>query len=528
MHYARWRIICTKKRMLPRHRHYHRKVIILILVFLVLRFITAATVELGNDESYYWLYSRDLQWNYFDHPPMVALWVKLFTLGGLLEHYEVFIRAGSLLGCAMSTWLLYRAVSIIHDERAGWFAACLFNASLYAGMLAGILIMPDSPQLLFWTFCLLQIAKLINNDRRWLTWLLFGLSAGLCIMSKIHGVFIWTGLALFILFKKREWLRLPQLYVSLVLSLLITSPILFWNLRHDFMTWRFHSARMDITAEAVEAKDGFWLELLQQLVINNPVNMVLIIAAILFFQRSTSIHPALSAYGFIAMPLAIALIIISMFRDIWFHWSGPAYTTLLPWAAIYLVRTQPGKLFPVSLKASTLVFTLVLITWPLIIHYYPGTYGKKQDKAIGSGDVTLDRYGWKKSGESFAMLYRREVANGLSPSTPVICPTWWGSHVEYYFGRPANATVIGLGTVQALHHYAWLNAKRLPGVDLETAYCIVSSIEDTTTAASISHFYRQKELAATIPVYRAGKPASNFYVYKLTGWKEEEEVMAIR
>jgi 4-amino-4-deoxy-L-arabinose transferase-like glycosyltransferase len=514
--------------MLLKKGHYHRKVIILILIFLLLRLITAATVELGNDESYYWLYSRDLQWNYFDHPPMVGVWVRLFTLDGWLDEYEVFVRAGSLLGCAFSTWFLYRAVTLIQDERAGWFAACLFNASLYAGMIAGVLNMPDSPQLFFWTFCLLQIAKLINNDRRWLTWLLLGLSAGLCVMSKIHGVFIWIGLALFILFKKREWLRYPQLYAAILVSMLITSPILFWNLRHDFMTWRFHSARVDITAAAVEEKDGFWIELLQQVVINNPVNMLLIIAAIVFFTRNKSTHPALTAYNFIALPLAIALVVISMFRDIWFHWSGPAYTTLLPLAAVYLAITQPGKIFPASLKWSTAVFTLVLMSWPVVIHYYPGTYGTKQNQAIGQGDVTLDRYGWKQSGESFARMYQDEVANGMSPATPVICPTWWGSHVEYYFGRPANATVIGLGTVQSLHHYAWLNAKRLPGVDMDTAYCIVSSIEDTTTATSISHFYRQKELAATIPVYRGGKPASNFYVYKLTGWKEEEEVMAIR
>src|SRR5688572_23161504 len=110
--------------MLLKKGHYHRKVIILILIFLLLRLITAATVELGNDESYYWLYSRDLQWNYFDHPPMVGVWVRLFTLDGWLDEYEVFVRAGSLLGCAFSTWFLYRAVTLIQDERAGWFAAC--------------------------------------------------------------------------------------------------------------------------------------------------------------------------------------------------------------------------------------------------------------------------------------------------------------------------------------------------------------------------------------------------------------------
>src|SRR5688572_30596841 len=181
------------ERSAPGYRH---KVIVLIILFLTLRLITASVLELGNDEAYYWLYSQDLQWNYFDHPPMVAAWVRLSTLNGWLEEYEVMVRAGSVVSCALSTWFLYKAVSLVHSQRAGWFAACLLNASLYAGLVAGVLIMPDSPQLFFWSFCLWQIAKLMHNDRNWWTWILFGISAGLCVMSKVHGVFIWFGLGL--------------------------------------------------------------------------------------------------------------------------------------------------------------------------------------------------------------------------------------------------------------------------------------------------------------------------------------------
>jgi hypothetical protein len=40
---------------------------------------------------------------------------------------------------------MYKTVSLIKDARAGWYAAILFNASLYAGIVAGVLLMPDSP-----------------------------------------------------------------------------------------------------------------------------------------------------------------------------------------------------------------------------------------------------------------------------------------------------------------------------------------------------------------------------------------------
>jgi 4-amino-4-deoxy-L-arabinose transferase-like glycosyltransferase len=508
-------------------RHYQRYVVILIIVFLLLRSITASVLELGNDETYYWLYSQQLQWNYFDHPAMIAVWVRLFTLNGWLDNYEGIVRAGSLIGCAFSTWFLYRAVSLVRDERAGWFAACLFNASLYAGLVAGVLVMPDSPQLFFWTFCLWQIARLVRNDRDWATWLLLGAAAGLCTMSKVHGVFIWFGLGLFVLFKKREWLQRPQLYASLLLSLAIISPIFLWNLQHDFMTWRFHSARVDIK-QPDAGKDGFWIETVQQVLVNNPFNFLLIAAALLSFWKRRPLHLALSAYNFIALPLAILLIIISFFRDIWYHWSGPAYTTLLPLAAIHLANIRPRSLFPGWLKWSTGFFILVLVAWPLIVHYYPGTWGSRHSQEMGKGDVTLDKYGWRDSGEQFAGMYRQEIQNGrLSPGTPVICPNWWGAHIEYYFARPANAPVIGLGTVQALHQYAWLNIERIPETDMDTAYCIVASVEDTVAGPLFGTYYRHRELVTTIPVYRAGKPVSNFFVHRLTGWKGQEVNLAI-
>ena len=41
--------------------------------------VQAAGTELFDDEAYYWVYSRFLDWGYFDHPPMIAVLIKLGT-----------------------------------------------------------------------------------------------------------------------------------------------------------------------------------------------------------------------------------------------------------------------------------------------------------------------------------------------------------------------------------------------------------------------------------------------------------------
>ena len=103
---------------------------------------------------------------------------------------------------------------IISNERAGCFAACLYNASFYAGITAGIFVMPDSPQMIFWTWSLWMIASILKDESNWKNWILFGISTGLCIMSKVHGVFIWVGIGLYILIYKRNWFANPYVIYS--------------------------------------------------------------------------------------------------------------------------------------------------------------------------------------------------------------------------------------------------------------------------------------------------------------------------
>lgn len=499
---------------------YASRVWLLILGFSLLRFLLASMMELGNDESYYWLYSKQLQWNYFDHPPLVAIGIRIFTFNLLLEEQELFVRLSSIVSCALASWFVYKAVTQISSRRAGWFAVILYNISFYTSLVAGVLVMPDSPQLLWWTFSMWMLARIWTNDRDWKSWLLLGLGSGLCIMSKVHGIFIWTGIGMFAVFSGRKWLRLPQFYAAAVLAILIASPLLFWNIHYDFITWRFHSERVDI-AHAVQQKDGFWTELLGQILVNNPVNFVLMMMAVYasWTQRGAT-HPVIKLYHYIGVPMAAVFLFISMFRDIWPHWSGPAYTTLIPVTAIFIAG-RSRQAFPISLRLGTLLFVLFTISWPLIVEFYPGTFGSKERFQQGKGDVSLDRYGWEEAGQRFEAFYSAEQQSGkMPPGTPVVCSSWWGAHFEYYFCNPADIPVIGLGRIADLHQYSWLNAARLRQTSLRQAYCIVASIEYAEKEHRLYDYYDKVELAETIPVYRNGRLAQLFYVYRLSGWKQ--------
>jgi len=50
--------------------------ILILLAWGSLNIFQTIMTEIENDEAYYWMYSHYLDWRYFDHPPMIALFIK--------------------------------------------------------------------------------------------------------------------------------------------------------------------------------------------------------------------------------------------------------------------------------------------------------------------------------------------------------------------------------------------------------------------------------------------------------------------
>jgi hypothetical protein len=502
---------------------YRKKFFVFVGLVFLLKLFLAFWLELGNDEAYYWLYSQYLQWNYFDHPPMVAIWIRLFTANLSLEHVEGFVRLGSVIGSVLSSWFLFRTVALLHSERAGWFAAVLYNISFYSAITAGLYILPDSPQMVFWTLGLFLIAKITKQEDSWTSWLLFGLIAGLCIMSKVHGAFLWIGLGGYILFKKRYWLKKVQLYTAVLITAIIISPILFWNVQYDFATFRFHSNRVDVD-ELVFQWNYFFKEMASQIGFNNPIVFFLVVTALInFFRGKILYRPALAIYTLIAAPLVFLLLFVSIFRNVTLpHWSGPAYVSLMPLAAIWLAgRSQHS--FPKILRWGLGIFLVIYLGYSSIVKFYPGTYGSHKEENFGYGDITLDMYGWRKASFQFDSLYKDDIHKNKMPANAAMVTTkWWGAHVEYYFARSSRLKMIGLGDPRFLNEYLWTNKWRESEVDLNNVYCIIPADDKYRIP---SDFYVANEFVMVITTDRSGRPAHKFLVYRLRGLKKNVPVV---
>ena len=495
-----------------------RKAIIVILCLSVFRLVLSTFFELGNDESYYWVYSQYLQWNYFDHPPVVAIWIRLFTLNLLLQDHTLFLRLGSVFSCAMASWFMYKTVCLLKDEKAGLISVVLFNASFYSGLTAGLLIMPDSPQIIFWTLCLWMITEISNDENNIKWWIIFGISAGLCIMSKVHGVYIWVGLGLSILIFNKHLFKNRGLYVALILTMIIVSPILIWNIQNNFVTYRFHSERIMIHGYLFNLKN-FFKEAFLEFLVNNPINVILIISIFIWRRISKPVdNPVLKTFNLIGFSLILVVLFLSLFRDTRPIWSGPGYVTLIPITSC-AISYYNSNVLKSLVKISLLVFIVATISILIFINEFPGTYGSKNEKVYGTSDISLDMYGWKEAGQKFQdFVYKENLKDSLKKS-PMICNNWWGAHEEYYFCRPLQIKMIGLGSVMDLHEYNWTNEKREPIVDMTTALCIIHSDENYNALDIYKDYYDRVDTIGSIPIVRNTLLSHTFYILKLSGWK---------
>ncbi len=500
---------------------YARKVILLIMAAAIVKLLVAVSTELGIDEAYYWVYATDLQWNYFDHPPLVALLIKATTFNLRIDN-ALFIRLGPVLCSSAATWIIYKTATLLKDEKAGWLAALLFTTSPYCSIIAGLFILPDAPLLLWWTLALYLLvrltaaaatAKSVNRNLLW-----WGIVCGLAVMSKVQAVLLWGGLGMYILLHRRAWLRNGYLWVSVLITAIIASPILLWNINNRFATYSFHSAR--VTPQWHFEPDSLLRELLGGVLYNNPVNyivLLLVLTAVFKGLRFVQRHQLL-AVCWVSLPVIAIFLGISFFRETLPHWSAPGYTGLILLAGCGLCHFSNEGRYRWALRmpgAAAGLLLGVLLAGSLLINFYPGTLGKKDLQHYGDGDFTLDMYGWQQMGRQFAVIHARDTAAGWA-AAPLISNNWMMSaHLHYYVARPLGLPLLALGDPADVHQYHWLNEKWLRQNKLSRAYLLVPSTHVFNVSEQYGQAFELLPQTDTLVQHRKGDTARIVIVYRL-------------
>lgn len=506
---------------------------LLLFVSAAIRLFLAAFIELGNDEVYYINYALYPDLSHFDHPPMVGWFIQLFCLN-LLFDSEAFIRLGAIVAGTLNTWLIYLIGKQLKDGLTGWYAALHYTASIYCFIIAGIFMMPDAPQTLFWLGSIYFMIRLIKagpeSREGGKIMLLTGITAGLALLSKYTSIFLFSGLGFYILFFDRKWLRKWQTYAALFISFLLFLPVIIWNIRYDFISFSFHTERVEVV-QTLLRPDLFAIELGGQIFYSNPFVFGLMVAGLIAFWKGRFRQSRAEVRLLIAIsiPMILLFLAFSLFRRTLPHWTGPAYMTLIPLAALFLrsltLKGREGKWFPPMIK-SAIGFLILLITVALL-QFSQGWFLNKginpqTGKRLGIKDITLDMYGWEQLHDGFKPVYEQDTTSGRMSKEAVIIQQRWfpAANLDYYVARPLGITLLTLADLERTHKYAWITQYRGGfhlGMD---AYYFSSSYEFSDPNGLYAEYFTSIEPPDTIPVYRNGLLVEYHYVWRMKGMRK--------
>jgi len=404
-------------------------------------------------------------------------------------------------------------------------------------VIAGVFILPDTPQLFFWLISLYVLIKILPgkpiSKQRAMALFFTSIPLGFAMLSKYTSVFLWVGAGIYIVFYNREWLKKSEFYLSILMTILIFSPVVFWNIENKFISFTFQSERVSFFGSGLRP-DYFVTELFGQILYNNPVNFILIVVALIaLYKKKFSInreHKRILLAT--SIPLILLFLFFALFRRTLPHWTAPGYISLIVFAAAYLsekaMKPPKAVLMPkVILGASALVMiAIAFAVLQIKLSVIPPT-PTEDSRTLGEDDLTLDIYGWKQFAYKFSKLADQDFySKNMSADAPIISNKWFpAAHLDYYVAKPYDFHLLAIGDLNDIHKYAWINRER-PQIRFDGDAYFITSSRNFKSPGYLFEYFKYIETPEIIRIFKQDKHVENFFVYRLRNcFKQPPDVL---
>ena len=404
----------------------------LTLGMLALRLVMATQVQLFFDEAYYWLWSEQLQGAYYDHPPMVALFIRAGTL--LFGETELGVRFFGNIAAALDALLVFAIVQDISGSRrtAAW-AAIFTNLTIIA--MFSLFIVPDQPMILFWLAGLYGLVRISRGgSERW--WLFVGAMGGLAAASKLTTIFLALAVPLWLVLVPglRHWFRQPWIYAGAAMAVLVFTPALIWNAQHDWISFTFQYERADFGFSAPRFDSLIQYLGLFPLMATPPIFILAIAGIISIARRGWRLDPSRALLLLAPIPFALYLAYHSLGEWIGVHWIAPIVIMAAIYAAFGVDRVAKGPWGSIHRISRA---TAVPLGVALTLIFYGATI-ENYFSIPPESDSTSRFRGWQEMAESVEQL---RVATGAAY---ILTPDYSGpAYHRFYLGGSVPAFQLG-------------------------------------------------------------------------------------
>jgi hypothetical protein len=313
---------------------YHR--FLFYTAWALLSLLQAVFTELQDDEAYYWVFSRYLDWGYFDHPPLIALLIKMGTtlLGG-----EVGVRIVPLL---LNTATLYITEKLTEKKEPFLFYAIALSVAVL--QISGFVAVPDIP-LLFFTALFLWLYRKFLQQETWTNTLFLGLAAAALLYSKYHGVLV----IFFVLLSNLKLLRNAKLYVAGLVALLLFVPHLIWQNGHNWISFRYHLFESNVNPYKFSYTTDY---ILGQLLLAGPLAGFILWPAAFLYRSKNSFDRALK---FTVVGFFLFFLLSTLKGKVEPNWTAPAIIAVMVLAHQFLLNKVGWRKWLLRLLPVTLI-----------------------------------------------------------------------------------------------------------------------------------------------------------------------------
>jgi hypothetical protein len=395
----------------------HRPFLYFITFVAIIRLLLSAFVGLGVDEAHYVLYAINLDLSYFDHPPLVGWTQYIFT--SIFGTSEFGSRVSAILIGFTTSIFIYK---LIYDINKNTNEALFGILALYASFLFNalfIMLLPDTLLFLLILPIIFIVIK-IEKENNLSMWILLGILLGLAGLAKYTAILFIVPIVLYVLIKKRyDLIFTPKLLLAAIISLLVISPVLIWNIQNEWISFTYQSEH--VIGENSINWNGFFRSLIAQLAAYNPF-----LAPVAFYGLYKALRSKNSTI-FLTALFGLVLIVFFTYASL--------YKTALPhWSALFYMLFIPiGTFYMLSISKKYIQFA---IYFGLIISAV--AYAELGFKFIPQPDYNSlhrDIYGWdeimKKANEQIKDNQKEAIA----------VTNWTLASRAIYYNRDYNSSV---------------------------------------------------------------------------------------
>ena len=332
------------------------------------------------DEAYYWLWSKNIDFSFYDHPPLSS-WVQgIFSVSNIDKYFEIRIvpTICFLIIFFFNMHWVKQFSNYGNDILLPLKSSVIFcSVPLYGIFLT--ISFPDAVMILcaylsgYYFFKFLQ--TFYENENKIIFWYLATFFFSLSCLGKYNAILYGLGILLFVLWNStlRRILLPVHLGMAFVIFLLFQLPIIVWNINNNFASVNFHfNTRLDF---------DFSFESFISDTLIFASGVILSVSPLIFFKviqyrskKSEKMYEFLylkSCYWVLTTTLTIC-VFLNIFTNVLYYWAIIGFVMFIPLLPFIIEKKSHilyqsifGFCFLLLLYVNSTIYPLALFFGPV-------------------------------------------------------------------------------------------------------------------------------------------------------------------